>query len=562
MALAGALRVKLRLRDKTPPPALHAQRPLPAPSMALGGALTGKRRLREKTPPPGSHPQRPLPAPLELESEAPQDSKLKAYLITLPRPKPGTVSSLTGRPLVAPGSKTKAEVLACLLDAFANPHYTSWNGSGPVKLSRLGVWREFHAPVNTQARDEHDHVPALGEQSFRYLPVKRALLLRHDLASHWSCTHAGYWSCVRYCVMASPKKPKACLDLQPELWPKDGSNRHPPVQDCCYPPVTASAIDAKRQKVVCEATERGKAEPKINDLDVWALVVRAGFRNTPDDRSAHVQLAAYAKQHCGEAMVHYLFRRRNRLPQLIDDIWQWECVEMLAEVGRRSRLEALRAAADAACVCQGRWLACVTAAFVQNGINIAEVCHDVLDALTKGRSESVPVMVFGGRSGGEGKSIFLKPLQMVFEGEGMVFNLPEEGNFALRDLPIAKVVFLDDFRFDADRLSWSTLDTWFDGSPVPIGQPQNIPGVTGNITYKGTAPIFITTKLSDLENIDYWAQVNPATNEPWDAEASMLRRRMKLYVVHHKIPKSAQSIRYCKQCVAKLMFSQAAIFKG
>ena len=132
----------------------------------------------------------------------------------------------------------------------------------------------------------------------------------------------------------------------------------------------------------------------------------------------------------------------------------------------------------------------------------------------------------------------------------------------MQDLPIAKVVFLDDFRFDADRLSWSTLDPWFDGSPVPIGQPQNIPGVTGNITYKGTTPIFITTKLADLENLDYWAQLNPATNEPWDAEASMLRRRLKLYVFHHRIPKPAQKICHCKHCFAKLVFSQAANFTG
>eukprot|EP00973_Karenia_brevis_P077871 10820062-Karenia_brevis.AAC.1 len=107
--------------------------------------------------------------------------------------------------------------------------------------------------------------------------------------------------------MASPKKPQACLDKSPELWAAAGD--HPPVEDFCYEPVTAKAIQAKRQKLVQQAAESGRKEPKVNDLDVWALVVRAGVRNSDDDRNAHLKLAAYAKQHRGEAMLHYLWRR-------------------------------------------------------------------------------------------------------------------------------------------------------------------------------------------------------------------------------------------------------------
>ena len=81
----------------------------------LAAALRTNRRLRGKTPPP-RRPQISLLAPLELEAEAPADGKRLAYLVTLPCPRPGSLSS-TGRPLVAPGSKTKAEVLACFLEA-------------------------------------------------------------------------------------------------------------------------------------------------------------------------------------------------------------------------------------------------------------------------------------------------------------------------------------------------------------------------------------------------------------------------------------------------------------
>ena len=139
------------------------------------------------------------------------------------------------------------------------------------------------------------------------------------------------------------------------MWPTP----HPALEDCCYKPVTADALSAKRLKTVQEATEKGEAEPKFSDLDVWAVVVRSGIRNMPDDRTAHLQLAAYAKQHCGEAMVHYLWRRRSHLPQMIDDIWVWENVEQIVEVSRRTRMEALQVAAHSPCVCQGQWMSYV-----------------------------------------------------------------------------------------------------------------------------------------------------------------------------------------------------------
>ena len=111
------------------------------------------------------------------------------------------------------------------------------------------------------------------------------------------------------------------------------------------------------------------------------------------------------------------------------------------------RMEALQAAARSPCVCQGQWRSFVSSALVANGINIAALCHDTLEALRKGRSQTTPVVVLAGRSGGEGKTMFYNPLHSVFEGEGMVFGLPDKSNFSLLDLPYAKVTFLNKFRF-------------------------------------------------------------------------------------------------------------------
>ena len=511
--------------------------------------------MREKTP-ANFRAQASLPEPLDLNDlgEATADAKRQVYLVTLPRPQPGAVSS-EGRPLTAPGSKTKEEVLACVFDAFAHPTYThGWQAHGPVVLKQVGLWREFHKPDAAQERSVHDHVAVLAEASFRFAPVKKALLQRHGLASHWSCSHDGYWSCARYLAVESPKKPAASLDQRPLLWAREGA--HPHVVDSTYAPVTAEALTAKRQKVASDAARDGKAEPKVNDLDVWALVVRSGVRNDDDDQTANLQLVAFAKAHCGEAMVNYLFKKRHVLPRMIDDIWLWENIEEYVAVARRSRLDALSAAQQSQCTCGGAWPAFVVRCFMQNRIPIGELCHDVLTALTRGRSETTPVVVLGGLLGGEGKSFFLKPLRTIFDG--FVFNTPEKSNFPLLDLPKAKVALLEEYPWNDDLVSWSAMNLWFEGAAVPIGQPQNVPGTTGNIEYKGRAPIFITCKLSDLQWLEWYAQINPSTGAPWDANASMVNRRLKVYRFCHRVDKPRGQLPFCTRCFAELVTSQAA----
>ena len=137
---------------------------------------------------------------------------------------------------------------------------------------------------------QHDHTAVLGQTSFRFLSVKRALLQRHGLASHWSCTHTGYWSAVRYCVVPTTKKPWATLDKMPVLWDSAGPCKHPPLTHCIREQHTGKASEARRLQAVCAAAEAGKQEPKYNDLDVWALVVRCNIRNSPDNRNAWMEL--------------------------------------------------------------------------------------------------------------------------------------------------------------------------------------------------------------------------------------------------------------------------------
>jgi len=533
-------------------PSSHVAQPSPSAFAAMpSNPAHIRRRLTRKTTVTAQGAQEPADVEDELGSKAHR----QVYLVTLPHPKQAV--SGEGFRLVAPDTLTKGQVLQRFLDCLREPLYVDGRslamGGHGVQVLRAGVWRELHkqGSGNDMPR-AHDHLPVLAAKQFRYLPVKRALLQRFGLASHWSCTHTGYWSAVRYLTMPSPAKPMLALDRCPLLW--DASGPHPPLDECCHEPLTAAALRKRRLHAEAAAAEEGKAEPKVTELDVWPIVVKEGFRNTPDAAYAHLELIAFAKTHTSSAMQRFLFKHRQRLPSLIDDIWRWETVEDSLEQARLTRLRVLEVAFEKQCVCRGEWLSNVHKVFANNCIPVGDVCRDVYLALSAGRSERTPVVVFSGLRGGEGKSFFLKGLSSCY-GHDYVFPSPQKGNFPLLDLPGKKVVFLDDWRFDGSVVPFATQCLWYDGSVFPIAQPQNQPGKLGHILYRGTAPIFATTKSDDMQQLVAAGTPNPQSGVPLDANASMVLRRLKLYFFTIPMTKPTHAVPYCARCFAGLILS-------
>ena len=515
-------------------------------------AQCSRKRLREKTPPP-ARPQQSLVGVLNLGCEANEKQGRSVYLVTLPHPRQGAAAG--GRPLIAPGSKTRQEVLHAFLDSCAKPIYSDPRSIANPKLVPIvmtGVFRELHAEDERAVAHPHDHLPVKAGRDFMYMPVKRALLERHGLASHWSDTHNGYWSPVRYLYYPSPKKADASLDKAYVLWP----HTHPRLDDCCHEPTTAAAIEARRAKTDRKAAEQGKPATRITEVDVWPIVVRNNIRNTHDDMNGAKALMAWAVEHASIPMRDFLFKHRSRLNALVDDIWKWENVKEDLAVARLSRIQALHAAAQRPCLFQGpcQWTHHVQESFRANDVDAKELCGTILKVLTAGRCESVPVVVLAGARGGEGKSLLLKALFSVY-GIEHVFISPEAGSFPLMELPGKKVVFLDEWRFDDEVLSYATQCLWFDGSVVPINRAQNIQGVVGHLQYRGSAPVLASSKLRDIDELARLAADDPRTGVPRDADASMLYKRLKVFPYTRRIAKPPAHMPFCGPCFAYMVMN-------
>ena len=150
--------------------------------------------------------------------------------------------------------------------------------------------------------------------------------------------------------------------------------------------------------------------------------------------------------------------------------------------------------------------------------------------------------------------MFLKGLAAVF-GDRHVFKGPVLGSFPLMDLLGKKVAFLDEWRFDQSMLSFAIQCLRYDSSSVPIAKPQNVPGACGHKDYKGSAPIFVTTNREDLVQLQAWALDRPDTGTLWDANASMLFRRLKVHHFTKRLPKPPQALKTCPRCFAELLLS-------
>ena len=111
--------------------------------------------------------------------------------------------------------------------------------------------------------------------------------------------------------------------------------------------------------------------------------------------------------------VDFLFKLRKKLPSLIDDVWSWERVDDLLVASGATRTSALHDAMRQPCVCGGEWPRFVALSMAANQVDPVDIGHDVYTALVEGRKETTPVVVLAGKTGGEGKSFVLYPLNTI-----------------------------------------------------------------------------------------------------------------------------------------------------
>ena len=158
---------------------------------------------------------------------------------------------------------------------------------------------------------------------------------------------------MRYGFIPTPKKPQSALDPEPRAWSADG--QHPSLFEASQEPTTSAALLRRRQVCVKEASAAARREPKPTEMDLYAIIVQKGFRNTPDDQHAVNRLVQFLKEHGSPALVAFAFHNRHKLAAIVDDVWSWETVDDTLLFDGQTRSQRLFQASAEPCVCSGMW---------------------------------------------------------------------------------------------------------------------------------------------------------------------------------------------------------------
>lgn len=458
----------------------------------------------------------------------------RAYLVTLPHTAEAT--SQDGHKLVPPKAFTPAQIGACFLAALAA---TQTARVEPLVFLLLSVFLERHS-----SGEVHYHVAVLADRCFRFVPLKRQLLQTDGLASHWSCSHDGYASCVAYCYLPSPKKPMEELDPNPWLWAAHGAS-HPPLSEASQAPVTSKAWSKKRERDKLQRHEQGKGERRYREVDIWPIVVAEDIRPGPD---CSERLMAYAKRCGGPVMVDFCFHNWDRLQSIVEKSWKVQHVEEYIAFQSKTRWQVLMDALQTACTCDGLWAGHARQILQQNGILVPTWCQAMATALKDGRAKGA-LVCHAGLHGNEGKSFLLKPLLKVYGAEGVFVAPPSKSAFPLMGLEKARMALLDDWRFNEDVIPYSLQLLWFEGAPFIISRPQN--QFSGHLRYSKDDPVFITTLATDLTQLK-----GKKFLQQGDVDMMLKRLFVFNFTKPIVIPKSV--IPGCGHCFAQFLCTHAA----
>lgn len=472
---------------------------------------------------------------LESDWGAEDASKSKqAYLVTLPHTL--EESSADGHKLVPPGTFTREEVGGFFLAVLAG---TQGGRVQPLGFRLLSVFLERH---NTG--EIHYHVALLADRCFRFAPLKRELLRAHGLASHWSCTHDGYASCVAYCYLPSPKKPMDELDPSPWLWAAN-SAPHPPLAEASRAPVTTKALAKLRERERQQRHADGKGEKRCREVDIWPIVVEQNIQPGADSAE---RVMAYAKRCGGPMLVEFCFQHWDRLQAIVEKSWKAQQVEDFVSFHNKSRWQVLQDALSSPCACEGAWTAYARQVLQQNDIPAATWCQAVNVALQEGRAKG-SLVCHAGLRGNEGKSFLLRPLLKVFGSTGVFVAPPAKSSFPLMGLEKARMAWLDDWRFNEDVIPYAVQLLWFEGAPFVIARPQN--QFSGHLRHAKDDPVFITTLQADITQLKGKKFLQ-------QGDVDMMLKRLLVFNFMKPISIPKRVVEGCAHCFANFLLNDSA----
>ena len=132
-------------------------------------------------------------------------------------------------------------------------------------------------------------------------------------------------------------------------------------------------------------------------------------------------------------------------------------------------MQILQEFAEGNCVegCGGEWYECAVEVLTGNNIGAVMFSSDIKELLEKGRGKFRNILIVGPAKCG--KTFLLAPLQFIFR----TFSNPANDKFAWVGVENAECIFLNDFRWSTELISWKEFLLLLEGQQVHLPTPKN-----------------------------------------------------------------------------------------
>ena len=323
------------------------------------------------------------------------------------------------------------------------------SGSGKVQVEHWVVCKENHKDGG-----EHYHMAIKLSGPKRWLSVKNKIYNNHGVSVHFSESHDNYYSAYKYLLKTDNNVFK--------------SSNHPNLDEIGSP-VTKKCIQTYRNKRKSINSEKHKyadtvvdngacKEKKSKNRKIMSLsnLEVADFLLTHKIRTSK-QLFAVANEQKNEGkkeLANFVLSRSSKcLNELIENAWQMQSAEYEIQRAKKSRIELLRECGDGDCVegCNGLWLKCAFEVLNNNYVHPIGFAAAVRNLLINGRGKFRNIMIIGPANCG--KTFMLAPLQIVYN----TFSNPANDKYAWIGVEKSEVIFLNDFRWSNELISWSAF---------------------------------------------------------------------------------------------------------
>jgi hypothetical protein len=231
-------------------------------------------------------------------------------------------------------------------DSFDNPLRRDPRRGGRPRATEGYVDKIVVKPEKHQSGKIHYHWAVKLFSKLNFLQAKTTMRERHQIATHWSCSHTHFYSALRYLTFPSPKKPEQ-IDLKClHVWTCD--ERELDLFAESQQPFQAAAWRRRREEHEREAAGGPAGGPpkkkaaRFSKIDFTALVIDKGLKTS-------AQVLAYFQDFGSAVMQEFGSRNQRRLKEFLQDADEWAQAREQANAEREGDWAILCRHADMQC---------------------------------------------------------------------------------------------------------------------------------------------------------------------------------------------------------------------